>query len=68
MLYSRKALSFLALYEIATRPKRDFRDLLTPEGRRRRDRRIPRASKSIGLFRFGIQEIACLIPAMTNPC
>ena len=44
MLYSTKALNFLALYEIATRPKRPFRDLLTLEGRRRRDRHIPRAS------------------------
>ena len=44
MLYSTKALNFLALYEIATRPKRPFKDLFTLEGRRRRDRRIPRVS------------------------
>jgi hypothetical protein len=46
MLYSTKALNFLALYEIATRPKRPFIfiDLLTTEGRRRRDKRIPRLS------------------------
>jgi hypothetical protein len=44
MLYSTKALNFLALYEVATRPKRPFIDLLTREGRRRRDRRIPRVS------------------------
>ena len=56
MLYSTRPLNFLALYEIATRPERPFIDLLTPEGRRRRDRRVPR--KSIGLFRFGIQGLA----------
>ena len=44
MLYSTKALNFLALYEIATPPKHPFRDLLTLEGRRRRDRHIPRVS------------------------
>ena len=44
MLHSAKALNFLALHEIATRPKLPFIDLLTPEGRRRRDRRIPRVS------------------------
>jgi hypothetical protein len=44
MLYSTKALNFLTFYEIITRPKPSFVDLLTLEGRRRRDRRIPRES------------------------
>jgi hypothetical protein len=44
MLYSTKALNFLASYELLTRPKLPFVVLLTLEGRRRRDRLIPRAS------------------------
>jgi hypothetical protein len=44
MFYSTKALNLLSWYEIITRPKPRFATLLSAEGRRRRDRRIPRAS------------------------
>ena len=44
MLFSTKALNFLTLYEIITRPKASFASLSSLEGRRRRDRRIPRES------------------------
>jgi hypothetical protein len=44
MLHSMKALNFLASYEILTQRKLPFLSSLTLEGRRRRDRRIPRAS------------------------
>jgi hypothetical protein len=44
MSCSEKALNFLALHEIATRPKPPFIDLLTPEGCGHCDRHIPRAS------------------------
>ena len=44
MLYSTKVLNFLTFYEIITRPKPSFASLLSLEGRRRRDRRIPRES------------------------
>jgi hypothetical protein len=44
MFFSTKALNLLAWYETITLPKPRFATLLSLEGRRRRDRRIPRVS------------------------